>query len=578
MQTLKRLFELAGKQKSKLNLSIILGCLAELCGMIPYVVVVVLINSLYENKATTYSAFFMVLIALAGHTLRLLLQHYSTLVAHVATYEILYNIRTKIATKMLRVPMGTMINTPSGYYKNLIVDVVSKIEDSFAHFIPEVISSVVAPLFCIIAIFCLDVRMGFVSLITVPIGLFFLLLTMRGYSEKSTKWNKATNDMNASLVEYVNGIEVIKTFNQEKTSYQKFTEAINGFHDTTLDWWQQSWFCSAGVQAFLPTTLLGTLPFGAYFYMTQSIDLATFVACLVLPLGFIVPLMRLSKHTERFVTIKTCVSQIDEFLNEPELQRPETSAAMPDKLITFKNVSFGYSEKQVLYNLNFTIKPNGITALVGTSGSGKSTILKLIAGFWDIEQGSILFGKVPLKEMSMSQITDLISYVAQDNFLFNMSIKDNIKIGRPTATDEEVISAAKAARCHEFIMELPQGYDTYAGDFGNQLSGGERQRITIARAIIKNSPIILLDEATAFADPENEYLIQQAITDLVKNRTVVVVAHRLGTVKNANCILVMNEGYLVAQGQHNDLLKSCEIYRTLWQNYASEDMKGELEC
>lgn len=568
MYTIKRLFELAGKQKSKLNLSIVLGCLAELSGMVPYAVVVVLINLLYGGNLTLQTAGGMVLIAFAGHVLRLLLQHYSTIVAHVATYEILYNIRSNIASKMLRVPMGTMLDTPSGYYKNLIVDAVAKIEDSFAHFIPEVISSIVAPLFCMIAIFYLDVRMGFVSLITVPIGLFFLLLTMRGYADKSTRWNRATNNMNASLVEYVNGIEVIKTFNQERKSYQKFSESIEDFHDTTLDWWQQSWFCSAGVQAFLPTTLLGSLPFGAYFYMNHTLDLASFVACLVLPLGFIVPLMRLSKHTERFVTMKTCISQIDEFLNEKELERPAAPAKLSGDKITFQNVSFGYSGREVLHDLNFTIQPNTTTAIVGPSGSGKSTILKLIAGFWDIEQGTIYFGNTPLKEMTAEQITDIISYVAQDNFLFNMSVKDNIRIGKPDASDEEVIAAAKAARCHEFIEALPQGYDTHTGDFGNRLSGGERQRITIARAILKDSPIILLDEATAFADPENAHFIQQAISDLVKNRTLIVVAHRLGTVKNADSILVVDEGHLAAQGRHEELLRTSEVYRTLWNNYA----------
>lgn len=327
--------------------------------------------------------------------------------------------------------------------------------------------------------------MGFASLLTIPIGLFFLLLAMRGYGEKSERWNRATSEMNAALVEYVNGIEVIKTFNQEQKSYQKFSGAINAYHDTTLDWWRQSWFSSAGVQAFLPTTLLGTLPAGAYFYMIHSLDLATFVACLVLPLGFIVPLMRLSKHMERFVNMKTCVAQIDEFLAEKELNHHDKFAPMNGKEIVFQDVSFGYSEREVLHELSFSIHPNTMTAIVGPSGSGKSTILKLIAGFWDVKNGSITIGGTSLSKMSTEQISDLISYVAQDNFLFNTSIRENIKIGKPDATDADVIAAAKAARCHDFIMALPQGYDTHAGDFGNRFSGGERQRITIARAILK---------------------------------------------------------------------------------------------
>lgn len=478
---------------------------------------------------------------------------------------------------MLRVPMGVMLDTPTGNFKNLMVDTVSKLEDSMAHFMPEITSNIVAPLCCIVLVFILDWRMGLASLITIPLGLLGYIGMMRDYVNKSTTYMRSQNAMNSTLVEYVNGIEVIKAFNQGSSSYGKFTDAINFFHDSTLAWWKQSWLWSAVIQAVMPTTLLGTLPIGAMLYRKGTLPLSDFITCIILPIGFIAPLMRIGKYSEQFNMVKACLDQIWNFTEKPDLIRPDKEVSLDDTAYRFENVSFAYNETDVLKDISFEIKPGTVTAIVGPSGSGKSTIAKLMAGFWDVTKGNIVFGGKNIKDIPVSQLMSKVSYVAQDNFLFDESIRENIRMGEPDATDEEIVNAAKAACCHEFIEKLENGYDTNAGEAGEKLSGGERQRITIARAILKNTDVIILDEATAHADPENEYLIQSAISRLVKGKTLIVVAHRLATIKNADQILVMENGRIIGSGKQEELISECPLYQRLWNDYmsAADTAEGE---
>ena len=390
---------------------------------------------------------------------------------------------------------------------------------------------------------------------------------MKDYQIRSKTYAKAQNDMNSTLVEYVNGIEVIKAFNQSTASYEKFSNAIDFFHNSTLSWWKQSWFWSAFIQAVTPSTLLGTLPVGAYLYMNGQITLSNFIVCIILPISFIAHFIKVGKYSEQFNMVKASLGMIELFLLKDELIRPKEKVTFDNTLYRFENVSFAYDTELVVKNISFELKPNTVTALVGCSGSGKSTIAKLMAGFWDPTKGHIFYGGKKISEIPFEQLTGEISYVAQDTFLFNTSIKENIKIGKPNASDEEIIEAAKAASCHNFIMELKDGYDTKVGDGGGELSGGERQRITIARAILKQSKVIILDEATAFADPENEYLIQTAINNLIKGKTLIVVAHRLSTITHADTILVMKNGEIVESGIHDELLNQHGVYTSLWNKY-----------
>ena len=578
---IRQLFAFVGERNSKMRISIFLAVLGEMFGIVPFLMVALLADELYRGTATIQRVLFFSGIAAICQLIKMLLTWRSSLMSHKISFTILKNIREAITDRMAKVPMGIMLETPTGAFKNLIVDNVAKLEDSMAHFMPELPSNIAAPLCSILLIFILDWRMGLASLITIPLGILFFAAMMRGYGPRMENYMRSANDMNSSLVEYVNGIQVIKAFNRSASSYGKYSKSVNYFHDSTMEWWSQCWFWNAAARAVLPSTLLGTLPVGAWLYMEGTLSLPVFLISLVVPLGFVAPLMKVSEAMEQVSMIKGNLEQVTAFLKTPELVRPSEPVSLGERTYQFEDVHFGYKETEVLHGISFQTRPGTMTAIVGPSGSGKSTIAKLMAGFWDVTSGSVRFGGQDIRQIPFEQLMGEISYVAQDNFLFDKSIRENIRMGNPAATDEEVEAAAKAANCHDFIMQLEQGYDTLAGDAGDRLSGGERQRITIARAMLKPASVVILDEATAYADPENEALIQQAISKLVAGKTLIVVAHRLNTIRNADQILVVANGNIAGRGTQEELLRECPIYQKMWQDYAGTieeaDMKGGVE-
>lgn len=578
---IRQLFAFVGERNSKMRISILLAVLGEMFGIVPFLMVALLADELYRGTATIQRVLFFSGIAAICQLIKMLLTWRSSLMSHKISFTILKNIREAITDRMAKVPMGVMLETPTGTFKNLIVDNVAKLEDSMAHFMPELPSNIAAPLCSILLIFILDWRMGLASLITIPLGILFFAAMMRGYGPRMENYMRSANDMNSSLVEYVSGIQVIKAFNRSASSYGKYSKSVNYFHDSTMEWWSQCWFWNAAARAVLPSTLLGTLPVGAWLYMEGTLSLPVFLISLVVPLGFVAPLMKVSEAMEQVSMIKGNLEQVTAFLKTPELVRPSEPVSLGERTYQFEDVHFGYKETEVLHGISFQTRPGTMTAIVGPSGSGKSTIAKLMAGFWDVTSGSVRFGGQDIRQIPFEQLMGEISYVAQDNFLFDKSIRENIRMGNPAATDEEVEDAAKAANCHDFIMQLEQGYDTLAGDAGDRLSGGERQRITIARAMLKPSSVVILDEATAYADPENEALIQQAISNLVAGKTLIVVAHRLNTIRNADQILVVANGNIAGRGTQEELLRECPIYQKMWQDYAGTieeaDLKGGVE-
>lgn len=565
---IRQLFAFVGERNSKMRISILLAVLGEMFGIVPFLMVALLADELYRGTATIQRVLFFSGIAAICQLIKMLLTWRSSLMSHKISFTILKNIREAITDRMAKVPMGVMLETPTGTFKNLIVDNVAKLEDSMAHFMPELPSNIAAPLCSILLIFILDWRMGLASLITIPLGILFFAAMMRGYGPRMENYMRSANDMNSSLVEYVSGIQVIKAFNRSASSYGKYSKSVNYFHDSTMEWWSQCWFWNAAARAVLPSTLLGTLPVGVWLYMEGTLSLPVFLISLVVPLGFVAPLMKVSEAMEQVSMIKGNLEQVTAFLKTPELVRPSEPVSLGERTYQFEDVHFGYKETEVLHGISFQTRPGTMTAIVGPSGSGKSTIAKLMAGFWDVTSGSVRFGGQDIRQIPFEQLMGEISYVAQDNFLFDKSIRENIRMGNPAATDEEVEDAAKAANCHDFITQLEQGYDTLAGDAGDRLSGGERQRITIAMAMLKPSSVVILDEATAYADPENEALIQQAISKLVAGKTLIVVAHRLNTIRNADQILVVANGNIAGRGTQEELLRECPIYQKMWQDYA----------
>ena len=572
---LQYLLELAKPCKGLLISSVIFSVLGAAAGIVPYLAVSRLIIRICARDYTLQAIFVTALIALGGYLGQLCLSTLSTIRSHRAAFTVLKNIRMQLTAKLSRVPMGFILDTPSGKFKTMLVDTVEKLELPLAHIIPELTANLLIPFLMLVYFFYLDWRLALTAFATFPLGLICYMGMMKDYEKRYAKVLTASKNMDAATVEYIGGIEVIKAFNQSTVSYRKYTEAIAENEHAKAEWFKKTNpYYAAGI-AIAPSSLLGVLPLGCWFFIHGSISAGSFISCIILSLGLIAPLIQALRYTDSLAMVDSTVKEIAKLLEAEEMNRPKEVVPLKENTIAFSHVSFSYSDTEVLHDISFQAVPNGMTAFVGPSGSGKSTVARLIASFWEASTGSVMIGGCDVRNIPLSQVMKRVAYVSQDNYLFHLSIRENIRIGKPDATDAEIEQAAKKASCHDFISALPQGYDTVAGDGGNNLSGGEKQRIAIARAILKDSPIIVLDEATAFTDPENEAVIQRSIGELVAGKTLIVIAHRLSTITMADKIIVMNHGRIEAEGRHQSLLESCELYRTLWNAHISVSDKKE---
>ena len=448
------------------------------------------------------------------------------------------------------------------------MDKVEDLEPPLAHMIPELTSNLLLPVAIFIWMLVIDWRMGLAVLISPVLAMIPMFFLMRNYNSQYAAYMEANNHVNSIIIEYVEGIEVVKAFNQSTSSYEKFVNAVQSFKEFTLAWFKSTWKSMNLMMAIMPTTLLGVLPVGLLLVQNGSISPAELAMGIILSLSIVGPLMKATTFINEAKSMEYAVEAANELLNLPVLPDSGKIVSIPHNDIALKHVTFSYDgseQNEVLHDVNLELPEGSFTALVGPSGGGKSTIARLIARFWDVTGGSITIGGKNVKELSIRQLSELVSFVTQDNFLFNCSLKENIRLGNPNATDEEVYAAAKAACCDEFIVRLDKGYDTPAGDAGKRLSGGEKQRIAIARAILKNAPIVILDEATAFTDPQNEDKIQKSIMALSKGKTLLVIAHRLSTIQNADQIVVLKKGRIVDCGKQEELLKRCPLYADMWK-------------
>lgn len=578
-------FSFASQCKGKIILSVICALVSVASGLIPYWSVYHIITSFINGSATISNVWIWGLIAVCGYTFRYIFHGISTSLSHASAYSILENIRLALAERLMRAPLGTVVEESVGKLKSVIVDRVETIELPLAHMIPEGISNLCLPIAVFIYLISIDWRMALAMLVTVPIASIAYFSMMKNFNKQYADYMESSNYVNGVIVEYVEGIEVIKAFNQSSTSYEKFSKAVKSFKDYTLNWYKSVWKLMNFGNSVLPSTFLGTLPVGMILYTIGTLSPENMVMCFILSMGIVDPLMNYTLHVSNVKAVEYAIHDVDKLLHVTELPDSKNSIFIENHNIELKNVSFAYSknkDNKVLSNITFSVPEDSFTALVGPSGSGKSTIARLIARFWDVDEGSISIGGIDIRQIPISQLSDIISFVTQDNFLFHCSIKENIRMGKPSATDEEVYAAAKAACCDDFIQKLEHGYDTQAGDTGNRLSGGEKQRISIARMILKNAPIVILDEATAFADQENEEKMQRSISALTKGKILFVIAHRLSTITNANQIIVLKNGEIHSVGTHKLLLDSDSLYRNMWEAHIgarnwSTNSKREVE-
>lgn len=571
------LWELAHKEHSKLKTSVFIASIGVIAGIVPYIaasrILVYLLNGVEDFKVY----FLWMGIGLLSYILKSVLYSMALSVSHKATFSVLKDIRLRMLDKLPKMPLGEIISVPSGDFKQIIVDQVESMEKPLAHLLPEMTSNLLGSLSILIYLLFLDWRMALLSLVSIPVGMLFMGLVMKNYAVQYEGSVKVNREMNSAIVEYINGIEVIKTFNQDKRSYAKYKDKVIANSRYFYEWMKSCQLPVSLSKNISPTTLITVLPFGWYFYINGSLSAEVFISVIILSLGIAGPLLETINFVDGFAKMGTIANSINLILEGKEQQHSDKDADIDRYDIELQDVKFGYDEeKEILHGISLNIMEGSTVAFVGSSGSGKSTLAKLIAGYWDITEGSIKIGGYDIKDIPLKQLYSMTAFVSQDNFLFNESIRENIRMGNPNASDKEVEDIARKSGCHDFIMKMEQGYDTVVGSSGNHVSGGERQRISIARAMLKDSPIVILDEATSYIDPENEVIIKNALSKLIENKTVIIIAHRLSTITDAEQIFLIENGELVSHGKHEEIIKDSKLYQKMWNAHIGVK-DGEIE-
>lgn len=549
-------------------LSIILALLGVACMLLTYICLASLIRELIGgNHEMTFYIRRGIQIGILW-ILRYAFHGFSTYSSHSATFGLIGSARKMLLKKLNTMPLGTVQSRTSGEYKNTICDRVDQIEVTLAHVTPEFTANIVGAIAMFLYMMNIDWRVGLWQLICIPAGFIAFSIMMASTPKYYPATIEKTKALNAVAVEYIGGIEVIKAFGQSGTSYGKFVKAAKEGADCFIDWMQKENFWQNFGMACFPATMLGLLPSGVIYCMNGSLSFADFIVLIILSLGTVTPLVTVFAYTDDISKVGEIVSDIADIMDEEDLMRPGTAVNIPKEHgIILKDVHFTYKDKEVLHGINMEIKDGTVVALVGPSGSGKSTIARLIASLWDVDSGEIIIGGVNIKDMPLEEYNKHVAYVSQENYLFDQTVMDNIRMGRDGATDEEVMEAAKKCGCHDFIMSLENGYQTICGGSGGHLSGGERQRISIARAMLKDAPIVILDEATSYTDPESEAVIQGALSRLTAGKTLIVIAHRLSTIADADRIFLIHDGCVEAYGTQEELLASSALYRNMWESH-----------
>ncbi len=575
-----RLMELATTKKPLMIISVILSALASIASFVPYIAIYYIIgeimgsygdfNSLDVEKTLNFGW-----IAFGGIILNILLYFGALVCSHLAAFGTLYELKVDFASHLAKLPLGFHLTIGSGKMRKIMDENIEKIEGFIAHQLPDIVAAFVAPIVMIIILLGVDWRFGLAALVGIVIA---FMLEFKAYGNEGAKammknYQMSLEDMNNASVEYIRGISVVKAFKQTVYSFRRLHETIKRYTSFVIPYTLSWENYMSGFTTIVNNIYLFLIPVGILIG-SKTNDYESFAITFIFYLIFVQSIssvmMKIMYVSSNGMQIIGGVERMDGILNKEVLKDKDSLEKPKDYSISFNKVSFSYdedNETSALKDLSFKAIQGEVTAIVGPSGGGKSTIAHLIPRFYDVTEGNIEIGGVDIRNISLSHLMDMVSFVFQDVFLFKQSIMDNIRIGNQNASDKEVIEAAKAAQCHEFIMKLPNGYNTVIGTKGVHLSGGERQRIVIARAIVKNVPIIVLDEATAFSDPENEYLIQKAFEKLIQNKTVIIIAHRLSTIRSANRILVMQKGRLVEEGTHEKLIREKGKYHDMWEMY-----------
>ena len=562
---MKRLLQIAGQRKGLLFTSCILAVLHSVLSLVPYALVFYIIKELTKRVPDFSLTYSYVSYAIGAILISMLAFFLSGVLSHIAAFNILYGLRKTLTNKVGVLPMGYLSHRNSGAFKKIISDDVERIETFVAHQIPDFVKAVALPLLTISYLFKEDWRLALISCLPlVVLALIMPLMLGKKNQHLTEKYHHSLEELSSGIVEYVRAMPVMKIFQQSAETFEKYGKKVYTFHRFVSDWIRHSSAPFAIFMSFASNAMLPVLALGLYLYFRQGVSLPTLLLFLILGTGYMRPLFVMSNMVMQLQLIEQGVQQIDAILTQPILPEGKTSEQPQNHDICFDQVSFAYEAyRYVLEDISFTAKEGTITALVGPSGAGKSTVGQLLSRFWDVTKGRITIGGIDIREFPTEVLMRQVSFVFQDSFMFQQTMYENIRMGMDK-TQDEVIAAAKAAQLHDFIMSLPQGYETRFGQSGVHLSGGEQQRFQLARAILKDAPILVLDEATAFADPENEHKIQEAFAQLIRGKTVLVIAHRLSTITTADQIIVFEKGHINAVGTHSELLEHSPLYKRMW--------------
>ena len=560
-----------GSHKKEYIKSVFFALIGVAFSLAPYFVIVELVEGLMSgNRDFSFYLGKSLIMALLW-TGRVLFHSLSTGRSHAATFAVLGEIRKRCTEKLSRMPLGAVQEQSSGALKSTIIERIDSMETTLAHIVPEFTANLLIPLCILLYIFSLDWRMGLAELLTLPIGLVSFAVMMGGSQKFYEHAVEATKTLNNTSVEYSGGIQVIKVFGKTKSGYARFVRDAYEAANSYISWMRYYILPMTFSLAIMPATLLPVLPIGGLLARGGTLSSSHFVMIIILSVGLVTPLITLMSYGDDIQTMGTIMGEVRTLLEAPEMERPKEGDSPEKNDLALRDVRFSYKDKEVLHGISMEIPAGSFVALVGPSGSGKSTIARLIASLWDVESGGIFLGGKDIRKIPQEIYAEKFAFVSQDNYLFNMSVRENIRLGSPAATDTEVEEVAKKAGCHDFILSLEKGYDTMVGSSGGHLSGGERQRISIARAMLKAAPIVILDEATAYTDPENEALIQRSVSKLTEGKTLIVIAHRLSTIIDADKIFVIEDGRIHDSGTHEELLSRGGLYSAMWK--AHEEVK-----
>ena len=571
----------AGNKKGQYMVSVFFALLSVACCIAPYFIIARIVQQLLAGVRDWQLFLKECGITAAFWAGNVLFHAISTSLSHMATFNLLGNIRKSLCDKLTRLPLGTVLDMPSGSLKNIIIERIDSMETTLAHIVPEYTSNIILSAVLVVYLFVLDWRLALACMAVVPVGVIAMCFMMKDGPARFKYALDKTKALNDTAVEYINGIEVIKAFGKSKSSYERFVVAAQEGSACYVEWMRDCIWPHAIATVVTPTLLFSLLPIGGFMFLHGSISASLFITVIVLAVSAIQPFLIAFTYHDDIAKAGAIFGEVGAIVTLEELERPAVDLKKPaDNSIVLKDVRFSYhkgiegeEKKEILHGINMSLPQGSYTAFVGPSGSGKSTIARLIASLWDVDSGSIEIGGVNIKDLSLEEYNRRVAYVSQDNYLFDMSVRENIRLGRQDATDAEVEEIARKAGCYDFIMSLEKGFDTIVGGSGTHLSGGERQRIAIARAMMKDAPIVILDEATAYTDPENEAIIQKSVAQLVKGKTLIVIAHRLSTVKDADKLFVIKDGVIDSEGTHDELLAQKGLYADMWA--AHIDSKDE---